>query len=45
MTALHDVCVRNRRKIISRVTENTSLEKTLSEIKEWVENKGEINGV
>jgi len=45
MTALHGVCVRNRRKIISRVTENTSLEKTLSEIKEWVENKGEINGV
>jgi hypothetical protein len=45
MTALHGVCVINRRKIMARVTENISINKIITEIKEWVENKAEINGV
>ena len=36
MGALHGVCVRNRRKITSRVTENTSTEKIVEEIFKWV---------
>lgn len=39
MYALHGVCVRNRRKIISRITENISTKKIVEEIFKWVNNE------